>query len=216
MRRSWTDSTSPKCVACAADGKAVAVVGRDNRLRLWEDRGKGFAARPSGPAAAGVVRRLAFRPGGADLAVVSRLNGKDKTDWNTDLSNLVVWDWAKGAARQTFTCGGWFGDGAYSPDGARLFVGGNAPGNFGGPGGAFRVGFFRVWRADSLKEEAPPKLPKELWDGPIDVVAFDREGKTLALLGGNDWERRACVCDPWPFRGAASLSRWETGWSRWR
>ncbi len=188
---------SPKCVACAADGKAVAVVGRDNRLRLWEDRGKGFAARPSGPAAAGVVRRLAFRPGGADLAVVSRLN--DKTDGNTDLSNLVVWDWAKGEARQMFTCGGWFGDGAYSPDGAWLFVGGNAQGN-GGPGVPFRTGFLRVWRADTLKEEAPAKLPKELGDGPIDAVTFDRAGKTLALLGGNDFARQACVCDPWPFR----------------
>jgi WD40 repeat protein len=188
--------TPATCLSFAGDGKSVAVGGRDHRLRLWVDSGKGFAARPTGPVAAGLVRRLAFRPTGTDLAVVSHLN--EKVDGNTDLSNLVVWNWAKGESRQAFTCGGWFSECAYSPDGARLFAGGAAPGQV-ALGSPYREGFLRVWQADGLKEEEPPKLPKDFKGGPVDVVAFDREGKTLALLGGSDFGRLACICDPQPF-----------------
>ncbi len=78
-----------------ADGRCLLVRGNDDgRLRLWEDQGKGFVFRPSGPAAEGQVRRLAFRPGGDDLAVVSR-----RGDFYDGRSNLVVWDWTTGRSR---------------------------------------------------------------------------------------------------------------------
>ena len=185
------------CLSMPADGRMLAVAGKDHRLRLWDAKGASFVLRPSGPAAMGVVQRLAFRRGGEELAVISRLD--DRPEPNTDPSNLIIWDVSKGKDRATVPGVGWFTDCAYAPDGSRLFAAGATPGK-GGPVATYREGFLRVWQADSLKEKDPPALPKKIQGISLEALAFDREGNTLVLLGGDDAHRQACVCDVQPFR----------------
>jgi WD40 repeat protein/tRNA A-37 threonylcarbamoyl transferase component Bud32 len=170
------------CLAMAADGRSVASGCTDHLLHVG-DLTRGLDARPNAQGPVRPVRRLAFRRGGKELALVYGAP-----------SNLLVWD-IPNAKCNTLSApaGGWFTDCAYTPDGSRLFAVGKAP--LPAPAAPTdHANLLRIYPREKaeLKPDPEPDLSGlQPFGDFVDSLVFSRDGKTLLLYGN----RSAAVFD---------------------
>ncbi|WP_392895352.1 hypothetical protein [Streptomyces sp. LN699] len=152
--------TDVRAAAFSPDGRAVVTASEGGRTQLWD---VADPVRPSGPAALPGPAKpagLAFSGDGRHVLVVDE--------------SRSVWRWRVAPRRAPSLAAGLdtgeagLAEAAFSPDGSRLMVGGFAGG-------------VHQW---DVRDPAHPRELPPLVNGsehPVETLAFDREGTTLAV-----------------------------------
>src|SRR6185437_8091297 len=166
-------------VAFSPDGKVLASVGEDRRIRLWNAAtGRPLRELPGHP---GWVRSIAFSPTGKYL-VFTRPGAPTGKMEPTD--PICIWDIAAGKVIRTWTVTASPYSGTFSPDGRTLALATNEwIARTGAKLGEKNIGKNRSFI--SLWETA---TGKELWHTPgrpqpLFSIAFSPDGKTLVSGG---------------------------------
>jgi WD40 repeat protein len=152
-----------RAVALSPDGKLLATSTDDKAVRLWGVASGKAVRQLVGHAV--IVRRIVFSPDGAMLATSSNSPGS----WRPhELHALRLWDTATGKEVAKLGRHTWgLVAGRFSPDGKRLYSGGDAS--------------VRVWDVTARKEVV---------QGPghhcaVNDLAYSPDGRTLATAGGD-------------------------------
>lgn len=151
---------SVNSVAYSPDGKTVAAIGMDGKLRLWDTQTTQLKAILIGHT--GSVNAVVYSPDGKVIATAG-----DRTD-----DTVRLWDAVTGETKAVLTGYTFINAVAYSPDGKIIVTGGDHYSRA-----------LQLWDAEAKK---PKTTYTEHADGTLSSIVYAPDGNTVAAVGSRD------------------------------